>query len=137
MQKKRNNATTKVKCRDMLENPETSIVKARIKHRSPYWKWRRTRRSNRAMIDISTPDLSLIRDADLRKKLAQARERLKMDAVFVLKRARLSPNRPRADAKAEARANEMAAMSPGGAAPREKAKTRSKRGRPPRPAPYS
>ncbi|ANP91118.1 MULTISPECIES: replication protein RepA [Rhizobium] len=65
------------------------------------------------MIDISTPDLSLIRDADLRKKLAQARERLKMDAVFVLEAREIIAEQTARDAKAEARANEMAAMSPG------------------------
>lgn len=65
------------------------------------------------MTDIDTPDLSLIRDADLRKKLAHAKERFKLPTVFAVEARQLIEEQQTRDAKAEARATEIAAMAPG------------------------
>jgi len=73
------------------------------------------------MTDIDAPDLSLIRDTDLRKKLAHARERFKLPAVFAAEARNLIEQQRERDAKTEARANELAAMAPGA---RRRAKSR-------------
>lgn len=73
------------------------------------------------MSDLDTLDLTLIRDADLRKKLAHARERFKLDAVFAVEARELIDEQKARDAKVEARATELAAMAPGA---RRRAKSR-------------
>jgi len=65
------------------------------------------------MNDTPAPDLSLVRDADLRKKLAHARERFKLPAVFAVEAREIIAEQEARDAQANARAGELAAMSPG------------------------
>ena len=62
------------------------------------------------MNDTTTPDLSLIRDTDLRKKLSYARERFKLDAVFMVEVQGIISEQAHRDEQAKVRATEIASL---------------------------
>lgn len=79
------------------------------------------------MTDTTTPDLSLIRDADLRKKLEYHRTRTSGAGMFIFEANELIAEQQARDAKAEERAAQIAAMPPG-ARRRAKSKDALERG---------
>lgn len=66
------------------------------------------------MTKTATPDLSIIKDPDLRKRLHEARERFKLDSVFLIEARQIIAEQEARDAAKATRSAELEAM------PREK-----------------